>query len=44
VFLWSNPLYIPKEASREQIEKMRQEVENELIELTEKADNLVCGR
>jgi lysophospholipid acyltransferase (LPLAT)-like uncharacterized protein len=44
VFLWGNPLYVPKEASREQIEKIRQEVEGELIALTEKADILACGR
>jgi lysophospholipid acyltransferase (LPLAT)-like uncharacterized protein len=43
-FVWGDPIYVPKDASRDQIEQTRQDIEKKLISLTIAADNLACGR
>jgi lysophospholipid acyltransferase (LPLAT)-like uncharacterized protein len=43
LFLWGDPVYVPPKAKGEALERIRQEVEAELISLTEKADRMVCG-
>jgi lysophospholipid acyltransferase (LPLAT)-like uncharacterized protein len=43
-FVWGDPIYISKDASRDQIEQSRQEIEGKLISLTITADDLACGK
>jgi lysophospholipid acyltransferase (LPLAT)-like uncharacterized protein len=42
--LWSDPIYIPKDSSRSEIESKRQDIEKKLVTLTEQADSLACGK
>ncbi|MCX8109982.1 MAG: lysophospholipid acyltransferase family protein [Syntrophorhabdaceae bacterium] len=44
VFLWGEPIYINKDMDEEAMEDMRLHLENKLIELTEEADRIACGR
>jgi lysophospholipid acyltransferase (LPLAT)-like uncharacterized protein len=43
LFLWGDPVYIGREVDAKAIEDKRQEMERNLIALTERADQLVCG-
>ena len=43
-YLWSDPIYIPRDTSRSEIELKRQHIEKKLVELTERADSLACGK
>jgi lysophospholipid acyltransferase (LPLAT)-like uncharacterized protein len=42
--LWSDPIYIPKGSSRSEMESKRQDIEKILVDLTERADSLACGK
>jgi hypothetical protein len=44
VFLWGDPIYISRDASPEETEAKRIELETTLIQLTEKADKIACGK
>jgi len=43
LFLWGDPLYVPRDASGSAVEEKRQELEKALVSLTEEADRMVCG-
>ncbi|HUJ70078.1 MAG TPA: lysophospholipid acyltransferase family protein [Syntrophorhabdales bacterium] len=43
LFLWGDPVYVPKEASGNAVEQIRRDLENALVSLTEAADRMVCG-
>jgi lysophospholipid acyltransferase (LPLAT)-like uncharacterized protein len=44
IFLWGDPLYVPRDLDGQGTEALRIEVEKALITLTETADNATCGR
>ena len=44
LFLWGDPLHIPRDTDAEGIEAFRLEVEHRLNDLTVEADAMVCGR
>jgi lysophospholipid acyltransferase (LPLAT)-like uncharacterized protein len=43
LFLWSDPIYISKEVDSSKVELQRKELEQALIAVTEKVDQLACG-
>ena len=43
LFLWGDPVYVPRDASGGVVEEIRRELENALVSLTEAADRMVCG-
>ena len=43
VFLWGSPIWVPKDASQDEMERLRQILENTLNELTDQADS-ECGQ
>ncbi len=43
LFLWGDPIYVPRDANGSAIEAKRQELEKALVSMTEAADRMVCG-
>ena len=43
LFLWGDPIYVPRKTQGDALERTRREVEGALISLTETADRMVCG-
>ncbi|OPY69229.1 MAG: hypothetical protein A4E57_01317 [Syntrophorhabdaceae bacterium PtaU1.Bin034] len=43
LFLWGNPIYVPKNIRSSEIEAKRQDLEKTLVSLTETADRMACG-
>jgi len=39
VFIWGEPIWVPKESGRDELEQKRKELEERLCDLTEKADH-----
>jgi lysophospholipid acyltransferase (LPLAT)-like uncharacterized protein len=44
VFLWGEPVFVPRDSDRRQMEERRQELEERLLRLTEEADLLFPGK
>ncbi|MEE2745867.1 MAG: lysophospholipid acyltransferase family protein [Pseudomonadota bacterium] len=42
IFLWGEPIWVPRNANEEEVEQIRQKLENELNKLTLRADK-ICG-
>jgi lysophospholipid acyltransferase (LPLAT)-like uncharacterized protein len=43
VFLWGEPVFVPRNSDREQMERKRLELEDRLLRITEEADRLFPG-
>jgi hypothetical protein len=43
VFLWGEPVFVPRNSDREQMEQKRLELEDRLLRITEEADRLFPG-
>jgi lysophospholipid acyltransferase (LPLAT)-like uncharacterized protein len=44
VFLWGEPVFVPRDSGREQMEQKRLELEDRLLRITEEADRLFPGK